>query len=65
MKKSKMALKRFSVGLTQIELARLVGVGGSTLAQYELGYRAPSQEIMEKIAFALGVKIGTVKGWWI
>ncbi len=41
--------------LTQSELAKIVGIGQSTLAGYESGVRRPRPEIAEKIGKALGL----------
>lgn len=44
---------RKKIGLTQAELADKVGIGRSTLAQYEAGDRNPKKDALEKIAQAL------------
>ena len=48
---------RVSKKMTQKELAEKANVGMSTIKQYELGYRKPKIENLEKIAEALGVSV--------
>ena len=49
--------QRWSLGVTQGELARKVGVSLKTIAGYEGSSTAISLEILEKIAEAQGVNI--------
>lgn len=49
---------RKAEGLTQAELAELVGVSQSTIGKYETGDNEPSFEMVEKIAKALKVRGG-------
>ena len=44
-------------GLTQVELAKLIGIGNSTFSRYERGEVNPSAEMLSKIAIALGVDV--------
>ena len=47
---------RLSAGLTQHELARLVGVaGGERISRWELGTSAPRPQVLPRLAEALGV----------
>jgi transcriptional regulator with XRE-family HTH domain len=45
--------KRQSLGLSQIELAKLSGVSYGTLSRIERGWIKPRKETMDKIASAL------------
>lgn len=45
--------RRENVGITQEELARVVCVSRSAIAQYERGYKLPSIEVLFRIADAL------------
>ena len=44
-------------GLTQVDVAKLIGIGGSTFSRYESGEVSPSPEMLSKIAVALGVDV--------
>ena len=46
---------RLTVGITQAELARRLGVTPQAISQYERGIKKPKIETIEKIADALGV----------
>ncbi|MCO7125077.1 helix-turn-helix domain-containing protein [Sporolactobacillus shoreicorticis] len=46
--------ERKAQGITQTELAELVGVSQKTISQYELGYQEIPEEMAEKIANAFG-----------
>lgn len=48
---------RKSAGLTQKELAQMIGKGYSSLQKYELNIVEPSLEQLRKIALALGVTV--------
>lgn len=48
---------RYDAGLTQAELARLVGVSQSVIAAYESGRRAPTVPALERILAAIGMEI--------
>ena len=47
---------RIRAGLTQQELADLVGVAQATINRYENGERSPSPEVLGRLADALGVE---------
>ena len=42
-------------GLTQKELAKLVNIGGTTIANYEKGFRTPKKNTMFDLANAFNV----------
>lgn len=44
-------------GITQVQLAEIIGVEQSTISQWETGRAQPSLKIAAKIAAALGCKI--------
>ena len=46
---------RLTVGITQAELARRLGVTPQAISQYERGEKKPKIETIKKIADALGV----------
>lgn len=49
---------REAAGFSQQELADRVGIAGSYLSSLELGYRAPTLNLLIEIARALGVRPG-------
>lgn len=49
---------RDTAGLSQQELADRVGIAKSYVSSLELGYRAPSLNLLVKIARSLGVRPG-------
>mgnify|MGYP004446202033 CR=1 FL=1 len=49
--------------MTQTELARLINANQSTINRYENGKMAITLEVLEKIAFALGVTSASILGW--
>ena len=49
---------RDAAGLSQQELADQVGISKSYISSLELGYRAPSLNLLVKIAQTLGIKPG-------
>ena len=51
---------REAAGLSQTQLADLVGVGKGTMSQLENGIHQPSAETAHKIAEALGVDFAAV-----
>lgn len=51
---------RRAAGLTQAELARLVGVQRAVISKYETGGVAPSVTQLRRMAEALGVSAGTL-----
>ena len=44
-------------GLTQSELASIIGVCKQAISSYETGYREPNIEVLAKLAIALGVTV--------
>ena len=48
---------RTSMGLTQVELGRRVGLSGDRIQKYENGRRTPKKELLAKIADALTVSV--------
>lgn len=48
--------RRESLGLTQDDLSSGMGISTSSLRPYELGYRKPSMENLEKMAKYLGIE---------
>lgn len=48
-------IKRQELGLTQVELANMLGITQGTLAQYESGKRNPKVATVQRFADALGV----------
>lgn len=44
-------------GITQVQLAEIIGVEQSTISQWETGRSQPSLKIAVKIANALGCKV--------
>lgn len=53
-------LRRFrnAAGLSQQELADMVGIGKSYISALELGYRAPNLNLLIKLADSLNVRPG-------
>lgn len=54
---SKIQKRRKEVGLTQEELGYKVGISRAYMGYIEQGRYAPSLEVLDKIAKALGVKL--------
>ena len=48
---------RKAKGITQEEMAKILGIGESTLSMYESGQRTIPSEVAKKIAVILGVEI--------
>lgn len=48
---------RKSMGITQVKLAEMVGVGSSTVTQWETGARRPTVDMIPRLAKALGCSI--------
>ena len=57
-----MKAARRSKGLTQIELAKKVGIAVNSLRLYESDARSPQINTVQKIAAALGVSVDTLIG---
>lgn len=49
--------KRIGLGLTQLEFAKMIGIGQSSVANYEKLRRTPSFDAICKITSALGLTI--------
>jgi transcriptional regulator with XRE-family HTH domain len=49
---------RKAAGVTQKELGKRMGVSDASIAQYESGERNPKYDTLQRIADALGVKVG-------
>lgn len=59
-KPSSLAALRADAGMTQVELAKRVGVSQSQIADWERRRNAPSAKSCVKLAFAFGVDAGAV-----
>ena len=59
-KPSSLAALRADAGMTQVELARRVGVSQSQIADWERGAHVPSARSIERLAVALGVPAADV-----
>lgn len=53
---------REKIGITQTQLAKLVGIGKSTLSEYESGKANPTAEVIKKIANSLNVSADYLLG---
>lgn len=51
---------REELGLTQQELAQIVGLSQETISQYEIGSRTPNIITAKKIADALNVSLDNI-----
>lgn len=63
---TKIEFVRRQKGLTQVGLAKLIGVSGPVIVQVERGYRKPWPKIRKGIAEALGYpeeELFTPDGW--
>lgn len=56
MKNTKLVERRHESGLTQVEVAKKVGIQERAYQNYELGTRTPKADIAIRIADAIGVK---------
>ena len=52
------SVKRTSLGLSQKELAALVGVDGESISRFEIGTVVPSLHRLERVATALNMGVG-------
>ena len=59
--KNRIKERRTELGMTQIELAKAVGVGQSTIADIEVGKHIPGVDIAIRIAQQLGIDMGDLK----
>lgn len=55
--KDKIARLRKINGLTQVELAKKIGITTRALQNYEMGTRVPKIDTLTKVAYALGVDV--------
>lgn len=55
-----MKVCREELGLTQQELANMVGLSQETISQYEIGSRTPNVITAKKIAAALHVSLDNI-----
>lgn len=53
---------RESQGMTQAELAQILGISASTLGMYETGQRHPKLEIEERIADYFNISLDRLRG---
>ena len=53
---------RTSHGISQAELAKIIGVSPSAIGMYETGEREPNFEIEEKMADFFNVTLDTLRG---
>ena len=53
----RLKIKRIEKGLTQKELADMVGIAKNTICAYEIGFRHPKKSTLGKIAHSLGCKM--------
>lgn len=53
---------RMAAGLSQAQLARAAGVGRQYVYQLEAGRRAPSWDVVQRLAAALGVGAAAFEG---
>jgi transcriptional regulator with XRE-family HTH domain len=49
-------------GLSQIEIAKIIGIGNSTVSQYESGKRIPDHDTLDKIADFFHVTVDYLRG---
>lgn len=56
----KLKRKRMAAGITQKELAKIVGVDSQTIYFYETGYRFPRRDILYKLANALNCELADI-----
>lgn len=54
---------RIKKGITQSELAKLIGTTMQNISQYERGIRNPKIETLQKIADALSVDVYSIVDW--
>lgn len=53
---------RESRGLSQVELARVVGIGQSNLSAYENGHRVPTADTLNRIVVGCGYLLTATSG---
>ena len=57
---SRIARARHAAGLSQTELAKLIGVNRGTVAQWEVHIKGPNRDLMMKIASATFVPVASL-----
>lgn len=57
---NKLKTKRLNAGMTQTELAKIIGVDNQTIYFYESGYRFPRKDILLKLAEALECTVSDI-----
>lgn len=57
---TRIKIYRNQAGLTQEELGKKIGVGKSTIANYESGYRTPQQDTLFTLADELNISINSL-----
>lgn len=58
----KLKIYREQKGLTQIDLAKAIGIAQSEISAYESGAKSPKLSVAVAIAAVLGVTIGELVG---
>jgi len=56
---------RLKKGITQVELAKHVGISQQTISHYETGRAKPSLDVAVKLAKALGVSVEEIYQAWV
>ena len=56
---------RLKKGVTQVELAKHVGISQQTISHYETGRAKPSLDVAVKLAKALGVSVEEIYQAWV
>ena len=56
---------RLKKGITQVELAKHVGISPQTISHYETGRAKPSLDVAVKLAKALGVSVEEIYQAWV
>lgn len=57
MRRHKLIARRKELGITQADIAQVIGVDRSTYVRYETGLRTPSLDVAQKIAAVLGSSV--------
>ena len=53
----RLKIKRVEKGLTQKELADMVGIGQGVISSYETGKYFPRKKVLDRLAQALGCEV--------
>ena len=56
---------RLKKGITQVELAKHVGISQQTISHYETGRAKPSLDVAVKLAKAFGVSVEEIYQAWV